>query len=136
MTTAAAAVYCGFRSASALRKAKLEGRVRPAGRRGGRGTWMWAREELDRFLRGNRVLPFPRNVQVRLRQTEMHMKRLKEWKFVRNSWIRPRPVLPGGWQRKEGGHAVRGRARCSRTGKQRHIWKVLPEATAEGALPG
>src|SRR4029077_8354608 len=35
---------------------------------------------------------------------------------------------------KEGGHVVRGRARCPRTGKQRHIWKVLPEATPEQAL--
>src|SRR6202023_3548043 len=37
LTTRAASAYCGFRSTSALRKAKLEGRLEPAGRRGGRG---------------------------------------------------------------------------------------------------
>ncbi len=52
LTTRAAALYCGFKTTSALRKAKLEGRIKAAGRRGGRGTWMWNREELDRFLCG------------------------------------------------------------------------------------
>ena len=52
LTTRMAAVYCGFKSTSALRKAKLEGRITPVGRRGGRGTLMWKREELDRYLRG------------------------------------------------------------------------------------
>lgn len=53
MTTRVAAVYCGYKTTGALRKAFMEGRVRPAGRRGGRGSYMWAREELDRFLRGD-----------------------------------------------------------------------------------
>jgi hypothetical protein len=52
LTTRAAAAYCGFKSTSALRKAKLEGRLAPVGRRGGRGTLMWSREALDRYLRG------------------------------------------------------------------------------------
>ena len=52
LTTREATAYCGFKTASALRKAKLEGRIAPAGRRGGLGTWMWARESLDCFLRG------------------------------------------------------------------------------------
>src|SRR5690606_1583658 len=52
LTTAEAATYCGFKSTSALRKAKLEGRLLPAGRRGGRGTWMWRRSDLDEFLVG------------------------------------------------------------------------------------
>src|SRR5258708_3804843 len=52
LTTAAAALYCGFKTTGALRKAAREGRITPAGRRGGSGTWMWAIKELDRFLRG------------------------------------------------------------------------------------
>ncbi len=52
LTTREAAAYCRFKSTSALRKAKLEGRLAPVGRRGGRGTWMWSRESLDEFLRG------------------------------------------------------------------------------------
>lgn len=62
------------------------------------------------------------------------MKKLKQWKLVRNSWVSQEPVLPGVWQRKEGGHVVRGKAQCPRTGKQKDIWKVLPDATAEQAL--
>src|SRR5580704_10144292 len=53
MTTAAAAAYCGFKTTGALRKARLEHRVVPYGRRGGRGTWIWRREDLDAFLRGD-----------------------------------------------------------------------------------
>jgi hypothetical protein len=30
LTTAMAAVYCGFRTTGAIRKARLEGRLRPA----------------------------------------------------------------------------------------------------------
>ena len=52
LTTVEAAAYCGFKSTSAIRKAKLEGRLTPAGRRGGKGTWMWSVDELDRFLVG------------------------------------------------------------------------------------
>jgi hypothetical protein len=52
LTTREATVYCGFKTAGALRKAKLEGRIVPAGRRGGRGTFMWSRETLDRYLHG------------------------------------------------------------------------------------
>ena len=52
LTTTEAAAYCGYLDASAIRKAHREGRLQPAGRRGGNGPWMWAREELDRYLRG------------------------------------------------------------------------------------
>ncbi len=62
------------------------------------------------------------------------MKKQNEWKLVRNTWISAEAVLPGVWRRKEGGHVVRARANCPRTGRQKHIWKVLPEATAEKAL--
>lgn len=54
LTTAEAAAYCGFKTPGALRKAHLERRVLPAGRRGGKGTWMWRREDLDAFLCGRR----------------------------------------------------------------------------------
>ena len=52
LTTREATAYCGFKTTAALRKARLESRIAPAGRRGGSGTWVWAREDLDRFLRG------------------------------------------------------------------------------------
>ena len=52
LTTRDAAAYCGFKTTSALRKARLEGRIQPIGRRGGRGTYMWSIDALVRFLRG------------------------------------------------------------------------------------
>jgi hypothetical protein len=52
LSTREASLYCGFKTTGALRKALLEGRVRAVGRRGGTGTLMWEREDLDRFLRG------------------------------------------------------------------------------------
>ena len=39
VTTAVAAEYCGYKEASAIRKAHREGRVLPVGRRGGTGPW-------------------------------------------------------------------------------------------------
>src|SRR5688572_2906023 len=44
-----AARYCGFKTPSGLRKARLRGQVTPFGRRG-QGTWLYTRAELDRFL--------------------------------------------------------------------------------------
>src|SRR5579872_3498631 len=55
LTTAEATRYCRFKTTGALRKAAREGRIRPEGRRGGKGTWMWAREELDAFLFGRKL---------------------------------------------------------------------------------
>jgi hypothetical protein len=52
LCTTEAARYCGFKTSGGLRKAYLDGRVYPSGRRGGRGTWMWDKTQLDRFLRG------------------------------------------------------------------------------------
>jgi hypothetical protein len=52
LTTAEAATYCGFKTAAGLRKARMLGRVAAWGRRGGRGTLMWRREDLDAFLAG------------------------------------------------------------------------------------
>jgi hypothetical protein len=52
LSTREASLYCGFKTTGALRKALLEGRIRAVGRRGGTGTLMWERGELDRFLRG------------------------------------------------------------------------------------
>jgi integrase len=43
-------------------------------------------------------------------------------------------VLPRVWQRKEGGHVVRARVKEGTTGRQREIWKVLPNADAPNAL--
>ena len=50
LTTADAARYCGYRTTGALRKAAMEGRIEPVGRRGGTGTLMWRRGDLDHFL--------------------------------------------------------------------------------------
>jgi hypothetical protein len=52
MLTPLAARYCGYTSSSGLRKAYLDRRVRPCGRRGGRGAWTWAKADLDMFMRG------------------------------------------------------------------------------------
>lgn len=53
LKTSDAARYCGFETVFGLHKAWGRGRVFPAGRRGGgKGTYMWRREDLDRFLRG------------------------------------------------------------------------------------
>ena len=57
-----------------------------------------------------------------------------EWKLMKNVWIAPEPVLPGVWQRKEGGHVVRARAKDSATGKMKEVFKVLSTATAAEAL--
>jgi integrase len=51
-----------------------------------------------------------------------------QWKCVRNTWIATTPVLPGVWQRREGGFVVRGRKKDPRTGRRKEIWKVMPEA--------
>ena len=53
LTTAEAAEYCGYKTPGALRKAKLEGRIKPAGRRGGgNGAMSWSVDDLDAFMRG------------------------------------------------------------------------------------
>jgi len=52
VTTKEAAALLGFRSTSAVRKAYMEGRIRPAGRRGSRRTHVWQVGELRRFMRG------------------------------------------------------------------------------------
>jgi len=57
VTTSEAAQLCGFKTPSAIRKAFLEGRIRPVGKRGGRGTWMWRVADLRRFLNGLPPLP-------------------------------------------------------------------------------
>ncbi|MBK8695067.1 MAG: helix-turn-helix domain-containing protein [Deltaproteobacteria bacterium] len=51
-TTAEAAEFCRFRTTGAIRKAVKEGRLRSVGPRGGHGTHIFLREELDRFMRG------------------------------------------------------------------------------------
>lgn len=57
-----------------------------------------------------------------------------EWKLMKNVWIAPEQILPGVWQRKEGGHVVRARAKDSATGKMKEVFKVLSTATAAEAL--
>jgi site-specific recombinase XerC len=62
------------------------------------------------------------------------MKHKVEWKLLHDTWVSTQPVLPGVWQRKEGGHAVRSRVTDPRTGKMKEIWKVLPDLDAPTAL--
>jgi integrase len=62
------------------------------------------------------------------------MGKQEKWKLFKGSWISTEPVLPGVWQRKEGGHVVRARAKEGTTGRQREIWKTLPTADAATAL--
>jgi hypothetical protein len=52
MTTALAARYTGFANARGLLSAYRRGRVRPWGRRGGTGAFVWRRDDLDAFMRG------------------------------------------------------------------------------------
>ena len=55
LTNAQAADYCGYRSTSAIRRAVHDGRLVPVGRRGGSGTLMFRRSDLDGFsARGRR----------------------------------------------------------------------------------
>src|SRR5579872_2642371 len=56
MTTKVAAAYCGFKNARGLISAYRRGKVRPYGRRGGTGAFVWRREDLDAFLRGESPL--------------------------------------------------------------------------------
>lgn len=62
------------------------------------------------------------------------MAKQRNWKLFKDSWISTEPVLPRVWQRKEGGHVVRARVIDRSTGRQREVWKVLPEADAPTAL--
>jgi integrase len=62
------------------------------------------------------------------------MAKQREWKLFKGSWISTEPVLPRVWQRKEGGHIVRARVIDKTTGRQRELWKVLPQADAPAAL--
>ena len=61
-------------------------------------------------------------------------KSVKDWKLFKNVWMSKEPVLSGGWERKEGGHVVRARAKEPTTGKLREIFKVLRQATKAEAL--
>jgi hypothetical protein len=107
MTTAEAARYCGFKTTAAIRKALLDGRLVPLGRRGGKGTYMWSRQALDAFVAGARGGISRSDVQVRLRATSEDImegtKWIERWKF----WIAPKPSRPGvsrrGWVRKRRG---------------------------------
>jgi integrase len=62
------------------------------------------------------------------------MKKKQEWRLYKGSWISTNPVLPGVWQRKEGGHLVRARVIDRTNGHQREIWKALPEKDAVASL--
>jgi hypothetical protein len=64
LTTRVAAAYCGYNGPSALRKAYFDGKVMPIGRRGGTGTLVWRRADLDRFLAGMPIAPSAQVIDV------------------------------------------------------------------------
>ena len=51
------------------------------------------------------------------------------WKKQWNSWLDPRPCLPGVFRRKEGGFLVRRRFRDPQTGKRKEVRLTLPQVT-------
>ncbi len=108
LTSREAAAYCGFETTGAIRKAKSEGRLVPVGRRGGTGTWMFAIEELDRFLRGDP----PGTVTLDRPRLPLITGANHGQGEVEESLEQPgRPDgAPRHLERKEGGHLVRARA--------------------------
>ena len=52
LTSAEAATYCGFKTIGGIQQAVRRGKLKPAGRRGGTGTYVFAKEDLDAFLTG------------------------------------------------------------------------------------
>jgi hypothetical protein len=59
LTTRQAAEFCAFKTAGAIRKAVMEGRLNPVGRRGGRGTMVFRREDLEAFMLGRTPRAIP-----------------------------------------------------------------------------
>ena len=56
LTTREAAAFCGYRDGSPLRKAHQRGTLKPRGRRGGTGPYMWHVDDLRAFMTGRRNL--------------------------------------------------------------------------------
>src|SRR5579872_4472598 len=84
MTTSLAAFYCGFRNSRGLHSAFRQGKVYPYGRRGGSGHYVWKRDDLDEFLRGD---PKPANA---LRRDAGPGRPLKASSAVRRAGARER----------------------------------------------
>lgn len=75
-----------------------------------------------------------RNAQARQKTKACMRTKRQDWKLFKGVWISTAPVLPGVWERREGGHVVRARAKNSTTGKLKDIFKVLPESSQGEAL--
>lgn len=58
----------------------------------------------------------------------------QEWKMERGCLISVQPVVPGIWQRKEGGHYIRARVVNPTTGRLTDIRKMLPSADLAMAI--
>jgi len=52
LTTAQAAAFLGYKTKAGLLMAMAKGKIKPAGRRGGTGTYVWLKSDLDCFLTG------------------------------------------------------------------------------------
>jgi hypothetical protein len=69
LTSAEAATYCGFKTIGGIQQAVRRGKLKPAGRRGGTGTYVFATADLDLFLTGGlqpdeRLFVVPANSQI------------------------------------------------------------------------
>lgn len=67
LITRDAAVYCGYKSPSGLRKAHFDGKIAPVGRRGGSGPLVWRVADLDKFLLGRGSASFRASKPLRRR---------------------------------------------------------------------
>jgi hypothetical protein len=78
------------------------------------------------------VLFWRQDVPLRLRTKEADVEEeawTKRWRFE----IAPKPVKPGVWRLKGGGHLIRGKARDFRTGKKKIILRALRRMSASEA---
>jgi integrase len=79
---------------------------------------------MDLFA-ASRLLTSTPDVRERLRRPpEAHMKK-ENWVRKWNSWVDPKPELPGVYRRKEGGFLVRGRVIDPKTGAMRQVVRNL-----------
>jgi hypothetical protein len=57
-----------------------------------------------------------------------------EWVKQKNTWMSRKPILPGVWRRRAGGHVIRAEVTDPLTRKRKDIRKTLPLADAAEAF--
>ncbi|MDP8999310.1 MAG: hypothetical protein M3O46_04290 [Myxococcota bacterium] len=129
LTTREATTYCGFRTTGAPHKAKLDGRLLPSAAEVAAERSCGAANRSTSTSAARALLPSDADVRERLRRpTEAKMKK-QQWVRKWNSWVDPRPALPGVFRRKEGGFLVRGRITDPKTGSMRQVVRNLLDLT-------